>query len=200
MRFHKGVRAACGAATDFINTTSVTVNGLAEYTTYFFQVYAGDNAGFDVNFFTPPPANQTLINRTRTPTREPKRPNTVCRRLTCAFCPCLCLSSLSPRSAGVQPGRDGRDGGLDQVPVGPRIVADGGVPDLRQACDQHARLLDLQLHAAGQHDVDVVHRHGPGLRLVLHLPRQRGHGDRGGQQPGAVHLPDAGGRRPGPAS
>lgn len=58
-------------ATDYINTTSVTVNGLAEYTTYFFQVYAGDNAGYDVNFFTPPPSAQTLINRMRVKPPEP---------------------------------------------------------------------------------------------------------------------------------
>ena len=61
----------CGTAADFINTTSVTVNGLAEYTTYFFQVYAGDNAGYDVNFFTPPPSNRTLINRTQTQKENP---------------------------------------------------------------------------------------------------------------------------------
>ena len=67
-------RAIVCRATAYINTTSVTVNGLAEYTTYFFQVYAGDHAGFDVNFFTPPPSAQTLINRTRAQEESPSAP------------------------------------------------------------------------------------------------------------------------------
>ena len=61
----------------YINTTSATVNGLAEFTTYFFQVYAGDNSGYDVNFFTPAPSSRTLINRTRT---RKESPNTVCEK------------------------------------------------------------------------------------------------------------------------
>ena len=40
------------------------MGGLAEYTTYYFQVYAGDATGLDVNFFTPAPVTSTLIKRT----------------------------------------------------------------------------------------------------------------------------------------
>jgi hypothetical protein len=45
----------------YINTTSATVNGLAEQTTYFFLIYAGDQNGRDTNIFTPAPFNTTLI-------------------------------------------------------------------------------------------------------------------------------------------
>ena len=48
----------------YINTTSVTVGGLAEHTTYYFQVYAGDSNGYDTNFYTPAPQATTLIMRT----------------------------------------------------------------------------------------------------------------------------------------
>jgi hypothetical protein len=51
-------------AAGYINTTSATVNGLAEQTTYFFLIYAGDQNGRDTNIFTPAPFNTTLIKRT----------------------------------------------------------------------------------------------------------------------------------------
>ena len=47
----------------YINSTVITVGGLAEFTWYYFQVYAGDETGYDVNFFTPPPSAQTLVKR-----------------------------------------------------------------------------------------------------------------------------------------
>ena len=53
-----------GPVAAYINSTTIVVNGLAEYTTYYFQVYAGDVSGYDVNFFTPPPSASTLIYRT----------------------------------------------------------------------------------------------------------------------------------------
>ena len=53
---------ACMAA--YINTTEIAVNGLAEYTTYFFQMYAGDSLGLDTVFYTPAPQATTLLNRT----------------------------------------------------------------------------------------------------------------------------------------
>ena len=48
----------------YINTTEIAINGLAEYTTYFFQMYAGDSLGLDTVFYTPAPQATTLILRT----------------------------------------------------------------------------------------------------------------------------------------
>ena len=48
----------------YINMTTYTIQGLAEYTLYFFQLKAGDASGYDVNPYLPPPNATTLIART----------------------------------------------------------------------------------------------------------------------------------------
>jgi len=63
----RGVSASASASASwaaYINSTTFTVLGLAEYTSYLFEVYAGDGSSYDVNFFTPLPSAQTLIART----------------------------------------------------------------------------------------------------------------------------------------
>jgi hypothetical protein len=49
----------------YINTTALRVDGLAEATTYYFRVYAGDDEGFDTDFFTPLPVGRSLIAAAR---------------------------------------------------------------------------------------------------------------------------------------
>ena len=58
------VRVRDSIVSAYLTGKTLTVGGLAEFTTYLFQVYAGDESGFDVNFFTPLPSVQTLIIRT----------------------------------------------------------------------------------------------------------------------------------------
>ena len=45
----------------YMNGTVLTVGGLAEFTTYLFEVYAGDANSFDTNFYTPLPTATTTI-------------------------------------------------------------------------------------------------------------------------------------------
>jgi hypothetical protein len=47
--------------TAYTTLTTFVVSGLSEFTSYYFQVYAGDASSFDVNFFTPLPSATTLI-------------------------------------------------------------------------------------------------------------------------------------------